>query len=210
MIPALSRILIVEDERVVAKDIEIRLQRMGYAVSAVVSSGKEALKQAEAQHPDLVLMDIRLRGEMDGIAAATHIRKRFNIPVIFLTAFGDKDTLNKAKISEPFGYLTKPFVESGLRAAIEIALYNATRKKSAKEPDVSSSPISVKAALALGQSKGLTPAELSTLELLASGFSQSSIATIQNRNINTVKTHLRNVYQKLNIEGQADLLRVLF
>ena len=118
-----SRIMVVEDEGIVALDIQSKLESKGYEVPAVVSSGEEAVRQAEATSPDLVLMDIQLEGEMDGIQAAEQIRHRFDIPVVYLTAYSDDSTLQRAKIAEPFGYLLKPFEERELHSTIEIALY---------------------------------------------------------------------------------------
>src|ERR1700758_4812661 len=103
------KILVVEDESVIARYIESRLRSLGYGVCAVVPSGEEAVQKAGEMHPDLVLMDIVLRGNMNGIEAAGQIRSRFNIPVIYLTAYADDDTLQRAKVTEPFGYLLKPF-----------------------------------------------------------------------------------------------------
>ena len=121
--PATPRILIVEDERIVAGDIRSRLRRLGYTVVDMVSTGEEAVRRAEALHPDLVLMDIRLEGHMDGIQAAEAIRSRLDIPVIYLSAFADKQTVERAKVTEPFGYLIKPFEDSELHSTIEVALY---------------------------------------------------------------------------------------
>ena len=116
-------IMVVEDESVVALHISEMLNRMGYNVTATADSGEDAIKKAEEIRPDIVLMDIVLKGEMDGIEAAGQIHSRFNIPVIFLTAYGDEQTLERAKITEPYGYVLKPFKERELRIAIEIALY---------------------------------------------------------------------------------------
>lgn len=115
-------ILIVEDEGIIAKDIKHTLEKLGYSVSAIAFSGEEAVKKAGEILPDLVLMDIVLRGAIDGVKAAEQIRARFNIPVVYLTAFADEATLQRAKITAPFGYLLKPFREKELHAAIEIAL----------------------------------------------------------------------------------------
>lgn len=117
-----AQILIVEDERIVASDIEKRLNKLGYNVLESVTSGEEAVEKAKNVLPDLVLMDIVLKGGMDGISAADTIHTLLNIPVIFLTAYADPDTLSRAKKSEPYGYLIKPFEERELIAAIEIAL----------------------------------------------------------------------------------------
>jgi signal transduction histidine kinase len=117
-----SKILVVEDERIVAKDISKRLEKLGYIVVATASSGQEAIRKAIETRPDLVLMDVQLRGDMDGVDTAQHIRADIDIPVIYLTAYADQNTLQRAKITEPFGYIVKPFDERDLHAAIEIAL----------------------------------------------------------------------------------------
>jgi len=125
-----KRILIVEDERIVAEDLLRCLQNMGYIVTSVANSGEMAIKIVENDRPDLVLMDIVLNGKMDGIETAEQMHLRFNIPVIYLTAYADEKILERAKITEPFGYIIKPFNEMELRINIEIALckYKMERK----------------------------------------------------------------------------------
>lgn len=119
---AFAKVLVVEDEKLVAKDIAKILNKLGYIVLATVPSGEEAITKVAENKPDLVLMDIMLKGEMDGIEAADHIKNQFDIPVIFLTAYADENTLRRAKITEPFGYILKPFDERELHTTIEIAL----------------------------------------------------------------------------------------
>jgi two-component system, cell cycle sensor histidine kinase and response regulator CckA len=118
-----ASILVVEDESIVAANIEMRLQSLGYRVPAVVDSSHEALEMISAKRPDLVLMDIRITGQFDGITTAEMIRTRFAIPVIYLTAYTDDETLQRARHTEPYGYLLKPFDVNELRTAIELALY---------------------------------------------------------------------------------------
>src|SRR6185295_4388763 len=118
-----ARIMIVEDERITAEDIHDILAHLGYAVTAVVSSGEDAIREAGRTKPDLVMMDIRIQGEMDGIETARQIREQFDIPVIYLTAHADRETLDRAKLAEPLGYLIKPFQEPELLASIEMALH---------------------------------------------------------------------------------------
>ncbi len=117
-----DRILIVEDERITAEDLAEILKGLNYQVTAVVSSGAEAIREAEENPPDLVLMDIRIKGEMDGAETARILRERFDIPVVYLTAHADRETLEHAKQSRPLGYIVKPFHESELHASVEIAL----------------------------------------------------------------------------------------
>ncbi|MBL9136912.1 MAG: response regulator [Verrucomicrobiales bacterium] len=118
-----TRILIVEDEEIVAMDIEARLGLLGYEVAGNAATGERAVALAQDVRPDLVLMDIRLRGEMDGITAAGIIRHRFSLPVVFLTAHSEATTLERAKVAVPFGYILKPFEDRELRTTIEMALY---------------------------------------------------------------------------------------
>lgn len=118
-----ARILIVEDEAIVARDIEQQILEMGYEPVGRATSGEQAIELAQATLPALVLMDIQLSGEMDGIAAAQQIRTQFSIPVVFLTAFAADDILSRAKLTEPFGYILKPFSERELRTVLEMALY---------------------------------------------------------------------------------------
>lgn len=130
---AKARILVVEDESIVAKDIQNRLKKFGYAVPAVASSGEEAINQATETCPDLILMDVRLRGEIDGVEAARQIRIHLNIPVIYLTAYADENTLERAKETEASGYLIKPFKERELYTSIEIALSKHRMERQIKE-----------------------------------------------------------------------------
>ncbi|SES95361.1 CheY chemotaxis protein or a CheY-like REC (receiver) domain [Methanococcoides vulcani] len=118
-----ANILVVEDENIVALSIKNKLEMMGYSVVDTASSGEDAVVKADLFYPDLVLMDVMLRGEMDGIEAAEKIREKFDIPVIFLTAYTDDNTLERAKIAEPYGYISKPFKEQDLKSNIEMALH---------------------------------------------------------------------------------------
>lgn len=128
-----AHVLLVEDEGIVARDISNRLERMGYAVAGVASSGPEALEKTADTIPDVVLMDIKLQGEMDGIEASQSLRQRYDVPIIFLTAYADDQTLDRAKATAPFGYLLKPYQERELRSAIEVALYRHRLEQQLKE-----------------------------------------------------------------------------
>jgi len=130
-----ARILVTEDEGIIAKDLEMRLKRRGYNVPAVVASGEEAVIMAEKEMPDLVLMDIVLQGEIDGIEAAALIRQRFDIPIIYITAYADDGIINRAKITEPYGYIIKPFEDRELHTAIEMALYKHAMEKKVRESE---------------------------------------------------------------------------
>lgn len=128
-----AKILVVEDERIIASGIKKDLESMGYAVADIASSGLQAIDIAGMEKPDLVLMDIVLKGDMDGIEAAHEIINRFNIPIIYLTAYADEEILERAMITEPYGYLIKPFNDSELKANIEMALYKHKAEEERKE-----------------------------------------------------------------------------
>jgi PAS domain S-box-containing protein len=151
-----AKILVVEDEGIIAEDLKRNLINMGYEVPSVVSSGEEAIKKAIAFSPDIVLMDIVLQGAIDGIEAAGKISSCCNIPVIYLTAYGDKKTLERAKITEPFGYIIKPFEERELHSIIEISLYKHSmeRKLQEREEWLSTTLRSIDSAVITTDTKG--------------------------------------------------------
>ncbi len=139
----IAQILVVEDEMITANDIKNSLEKAGYQVPAIVSTGEDAIKKTEEFKPDIVLMDIKLEGKMDGIDAAEIIQSNFNIPVIYLTAYSDKKTVERVKttqpqgyiLKEPFGFLHKPFDENVLFTAIDIILKRNNDDNISKDHD---------------------------------------------------------------------------
>jgi len=119
------KILVVEDEAIIAMDIQGILQKIGFTQSEVVYTGEESIQKVASGRPHLVIMDIRLKGKMDGIQAAHEIFFRYNVPIIYITAFGDESTLERANGTARYGFITKPFEESDLRSTIQNALYKA-------------------------------------------------------------------------------------
>jgi CheY-like chemotaxis protein len=119
---AVARILIVEDERLIAVDLQRRLTRLGYAVVALAASGAEAIQKALALYPDVVLMDIRLQGDMDGVEAAQQIHASTAIPVVFMTAYVDEDTQQRIRATSPWGCLYKPFAPNQVQSVLEHVL----------------------------------------------------------------------------------------
>lgn len=130
-----KRIMIVEDESITAMSIKSSLKDAGYDVTSVVSTAEEAVMKAEEDQPDLVLMDIVLNGKMDGIEAALHIQSRFDIPVIYLTAYSDDKMISRIRETTPFGYIIKPFDERELRVAVELALYKHEMESKLRESE---------------------------------------------------------------------------
>ncbi len=130
-----KKIFVVEDESIVSLEIQNRLKVLGYEVAGHAASGDEAITKITQVKPDLVLMDIRIKGDIDGIETASRIKKILDIPIIFLTAYADETTLQRAKITDPFGYIIKPFEERELSINIEIALYKDHTQKLLREKD---------------------------------------------------------------------------
>jgi len=124
-----TRILVVEDESIVAKDIQRTLEKLGYEVPATASSAASAFEKLEEIEPDLVFLDVKLKGDQDGVHIAEHIKNRYDIPVIFLTSFIDQDTIDRAKVTEPYGYLVKPFNEGDLKTTVEMALFKFSKDR---------------------------------------------------------------------------------
>ncbi len=124
-----TRILVVEDESIVAKDIQRTLEKLGYEVPATASSAASAFEKLEEIEPDLVFLDVKLKGDQDGVHIAEHIKDRYDIPVIFLTSFIDQDTIDRAKVTEPYGYLVKPFNEGDLKTTVEMALFKFSKDR---------------------------------------------------------------------------------
>ena len=130
-----ARILVVEDDRVVARDIVQQMSRAGHTVVGFTARGEDALPLAADTAPDLVLMDVRLEGELDGIDTARLLREQFNLPVVFLTAYADEDTIRRATMTEPFGYVLKPFDDTQLRTVVEMALYKHGAERRLRESE---------------------------------------------------------------------------
>ena len=130
-----TSLLVVEDESIVAMDIKHRAEGMGYKVMGIASSGEEAISKTGEFQPDLILMDIVLKGKMDGVQAAQIIREKYDIPVVYLTAYSDEKTLGRAKLTGPFGYIIKPFEDRELHSAVEIALYKHQMDSKLKESE---------------------------------------------------------------------------
>ena len=129
----MKSILIVEDDNVIASSIKSILRNLGYLKTYISESGVKALKIIEEKHPDLILADIVLEGKMSGIELAQQVKKKYSIPVIFITAYSDEGTVNKAKLAEPYGYITKPIQQKDLKIAVDIAFYKFKMEQKLKE-----------------------------------------------------------------------------
>ena len=197
MAPEKVRVLVVEDETIVSMEIQDSLRNIGFEPVGCASTAQDALRLTKALQPDLVLMDIRLRGEMDGIEAARIIRSCYHIPVIFTSAFSDKATLQRAKVAEPYGFLVKPFEGQALYAAIETAIYN--HRQATGDSRVISYLDKI----------GLSKREADVVFLLRDGLKDQEIAERLFISQETVKSHLKNVYEKAGVHGRGKLMAKL-
>jgi len=191
------KLLIIEDEPLIAEDIAQWLEKNEFVVSAVVYSKEDAMEQLHNNLPDMVLLDINLNGEMSGIDIADKINKVYNIPFIFITSYSDKQTLEKAKYTEPSGYIVKPFNEASLYSTLEIALYNHAQKNKRKSPALSFDKINNHL------NDRITEREFTLLQLIYDGKTNRQIADALFITTNTVKKHINNTYLKLGASSRS-------
>lgn len=191
---SVTRIMIVDDDVVLAVNLEELLNSRGYEVVGVLESGVEAINGVEDLRPDLILMDIKMPGKLDGIDAAERIMRDYDIPVIFVTGYSDEALVSRAKRLNPLGYITKPFNEEQIPAVIEIGLYN--REKERRYP--------------VGANPDFTPQELRIAKFVGEGKSTKEIAEVLYVCDETVRWHRKNMRRKLGInEKNISLMAAL-
>ena len=186
------RILIVEDEPVIAENISMYLDNADFEVSGVAYDSAEANDQLQNNTPDAAILDINLESEEDGIEIASRINQKYQLPFLFLTSYSDKETLQRAKSVNPSGYIVKPFNEKTLLASLEIAISNHATNINKKMP-----------ALAMGKINRhllspLSEREYEIVQLIYEGITNNQVAEKLYLSINTIKTHLKNIYLKLD------------
>lgn len=186
------RILIVEDEPVIAENISMYLDNNDFEVSGIAYDSAEAKDQLLNNTPDAAILDINLESEEDGIDIATHINLHSQIPFLFLTSYSDRETLQRAKAVNPSGYIVKPFNEKTLLASLEIAISNHASDSNQKAPLLSIDKINRHL---LSQ---LSDREFEVVQLIYEGVTNNQIAEKIFVSVNTVKTHLKNIYLKLD------------
>lgn len=194
------RILIVEDEPLIAENIAAYLNNADFKVSGIAYDEEEVKRQLQYNTPDAVLLDINLDCGTDGIELAAYINKNYQLPFLFLTSYADKETLERAKQTEPFGYIVKPFHEQSLLASLEIAISNYAKKANQCFPFLSMEKINKHL---LSQ---LSEKEFKVLQLIYSGYTNNQIAEIAFISINTVKAHIKNAYVKLDASSRTNAI----
>lgn len=189
--------LIVEDEAVMAMDLQRRLRKLGYEESVVKGSSDAALKYLEVHNPNLILCDININGEKDGIDVAEYVMKHKSIPLIFVSALSDKGTLERAKKTLPYGYIVKPFKDRDLSTAIEMALYKYS-------VDVERLKLTIDKVNTIAITP-LSDREYEILEGVLKGQTNSQLAETNFVSVSTIKFHISNLLSKLDVKNRASI-----
>ncbi len=195
------RVLIVEDDPIITEDMKDMLTNVSYEVIGTAYDLEAALEGIDRLQPDLVLLDINLEGNFEGLAIAEHINKTRKIPFLYITSYSGKDIIDKAKQTLPMGYIVKPFNERELYSSIEIALHNFSKFVVPLElnRDTLNSRIA----------NPLTQKEFEVLKGLYDGKNNQQLADEQFVSVNTIKTHIKNVYEKLNTHTRSETMSLL-
>lgn len=191
------KVLIIEDEPVIAENISMYLNNADFTVSGIAYDDEEAINQLRNNTPDAVILDINLDSAIDGIQIADYINKNFQLPFLFLTSYSDKETLQRAKVVEPSGYIVKPFNGQTLLASLEIAISNFANRSNRQVPDLDPDKINQQLR------SPLTDREFRVLQLIYQGKTNNQIAEELFVTINTVKVHIRNTYLKLDAASHS-------
>ncbi len=189
--------LIVEDEAVMAMDLQRRLRKLGYSESVVKGSSEAALKYLEVHNPNLILCDISIDGDKDGIDVAEYVMEHKSIPLIFVSALSDKGTLERAKKTLPYGYIVKPFKNRDLATAIEMALYKYSI-------DVDRLKLSIDKVNKIAITP-LSQREYEILEGVLKGQTNSQLSEANFVSVSTIKYHISNLLSKLDVKNRASI-----
>ncbi|MBK7523687.1 MAG: response regulator transcription factor [Saprospiraceae bacterium] len=195
------RVLIVEDEPIISDDIESTLLANDYDIAGKAYSSTQALDMLINRSPDIVLLDISIKGDKDGIDIAAIIREKYHLPFIFLTSFSDKITLERAIPTMPYGYIVKPFKDRDIITSIELAMFRFASENNTTVLD--------KTTVENRFGVQLTKMEFSVLWMIWEGKSNQAAAKELFLSVNTVKTHVRNLFEKCNVRNRNELMVML-
>ncbi len=191
-----ARIMIIEDEVLIAEDLADIIRSLGYEVVAVCYHPEEAIAAYRQHLPDLVLLDINLQDDIDGIDLASKLSSISPAHVLYISSYTDIATLSRAKATQPLGYIAKPFEEKDIFVGVEIALNNIQRLSASREESTSPElDLSV-----------LTEREIEIVDCILKGLTNKQIATDVFLSVNTIKTHLKNIYEKLDVHSRTELV----
>ncbi len=197
------RVLIVEDEPLIAENIAMYLNNHDYEVVGIAYDYEEAILKLEHEKPDIALLDINLEGNRDGIDVGKFIQEQMGIPFVFLSSYSDKNTLERAKIVKPSGYLVKPFHEKSLMATLEISLSNFASNNNGQSSELNIDKIN-----ALINSP-LSHREFEVLQLIYAGKTNQQISQELFISINTLKRHINNAYMRMDITTRTTAIKKL-
>ena len=192
------RVLIVEDEPLIARDIASILEGYDYSIAGIVHNPDSAKLFLYNDTPDIALLDVNLNAETDGISLGEYILEKYELPVVYLTAYADKKTIDRAKHTKPMGYIVKPFDEKDIYTTIEIALYNYANML---KPVVFDKELINKNSLS-----PLTDKEFEILSDIYDGKTNRQLAEHHFISINTVKTHIKNLYDKMEVGSRTEVI----
>ncbi|MFT6810214.1 MAG: DNA-binding NarL/FixJ family response regulator [Saprospiraceae bacterium] len=193
------KVVIVEDEMLIRKQLKAILRKLNYEVFKSFANADSFLDCLPSLSPDIILFDINIRGSKNGIELAQIVRDKYSFPFIFITSYADRETIEAAKITRPNGYVIKPFDERDIMTIMEIALYNAQSIQESSQLN--------KERIEKKHKVSLTEREYVTLSDLSHGLTNSQIAAKQFVSINTVKTHLKNLYSKFEVGDRINLIK---
>lgn len=197
------RILVVEDEPLIADDIANQLRINDFEISAIAYDYEDAVYELKFNAPDAVVLDINLGSGKTGVDIAEVINEKYGLPFIYLTSYADKETLERAKRTEPLGYVVKPFDERNLIATLEIALYNFSQKQKSTQPALNLDKINARIL------SPLTEREFAVLQQIYEGKSNQQMADNLFVSINTIKTQINSIYLKMEANSRSSLLAKL-
>ncbi len=192
-------VLIVEDEPVIATDIELTLTGDDYRVVGTAYTSTKAIDMLHRLKPDIVLLDIGIRGDKDGIDIACIINERYKIPFIYITSYADKGTLERARETLPYGYIVKPFKDRDIVSAIEMAVYRHAATNNKQFPSL----------MEIASLTPLTPGEYQVMQCVWEGSTNLQVTEKLNISINTVKTHLKSIFAKLDVGSRSEAIAVI-
>ena len=192
-------IIIIEDEAIVAMDLESRLKKLGYTVAGIYGNSEKALNYLEVHTPDLILCDINIGGDKDGIEVAMYVKQNKRVPLIFVTALSDRKTLEQARKALPYGYIVKPYEDSDILSAIEMARY----KHHVELEQITLTRDKLKPLLL----DPLSNREFELLQDIVKGMTNTQICKIRYISINTTKYHVSNIFRKMDVKSRAEVLQ---
>jgi DNA-binding NarL/FixJ family response regulator len=195
------KILIVEDEPLIASDIHFTVSEAGYFVIGIAHTSLKAMDMISNRNPDLVLLDISIKGDKNGIDIGEKLKNDYKIPFIYVTSFADKSTLEKAKATLPYGYIIKPFKDKDIPTAIEMAMFRYSSEQQAKFPTIEKVNENL--------TNNITSREYEVAQKIWEGKSNNEISEELFLSINTIKSHSKNLFFKLKVRSRAETIALL-